>query len=1189
MFNKADIYTSSGSAKLYNSWTPTVAKFDTSSFYNWEQDNLPIYDLDERTYELWEYNGFPTSSVPGLALTVSADTPAATLAANRNIYTTVSAAIASLPRVVRFPILIEVCNFGDLGKIELNDFQIVENGSIEIINRGYSTVYSQNVSNGETSNQKAANSINRNGRSICIRVSSIDTSSTLNYTGASATSAVNLGIPVFSSIGDTRFTTSLNGNALFYPIATGSTRLRSGPLAVGINNNLQSGGNANLFYITNYYESNTGPIVTGSIDTMSGSALDFSATNQYNSTYTVRAPGTTDVNVVGAIYSNKALNISVKNCSGKVYIRNFFVNGGNRNDTNYGGVDNGIEIFNSDVVLENCSVVAAKKNGFLFQNSRVILSRMAYAYRNYEQLSFTTRSSEQSCGFRAVNSEVTLSSLVGGASNTNRDYQTSGLNTFFCASRNKIGFLLENSILNGGIQRISSTNVINKSTLVCELSNDFGIKAVNSQIKLKGFIDVYENSEGINLENSVLLAQEITCDAHNGVGIRARNSTILTNNELLTLYDGIDTDSRASLDFSSNGQHLNLDNSIFTFKRGDGLPYIHGATKLLDNHGVEKLGSNIFNIPSVKLTNNSKAEFINSQHINTDTNIETNSPCYGKLISAENNSTISLYGTSGHCTMVVGPATATKQKYISAVNAKNGSTVNIYGPTVISQAGVDILAENHSTINIQPALDPETNQLDISGFGLNDGRNHTSVDLHSTRACLVVDNNSVLNMENLGYFGNLWTGTSGTDALNRQTDFEIVGNDIKDYVSSGSIRFFPNPFNTNIVTTSGTNTINYTVVDSPGFTLDTASKRYEFITTTPSIGGICVRALNNSTVNAHNVHFGEGSNTGPLDGLYYNAGDDCCYHLNIWNLADTSKLKASLLSVSGAYGADAPYHGPASFYTSSNVKGSAGTTAVPAFYSPSATPDTATLSILDSFGLGGSSVSSAWKTIAGVGVNDPFDRYTPASSYNSPLASAISNAAGLVVSGLTTTGLQYGTKSSTQYDNYGLFRLYFSVDPAARYLQHNASGYQWGEVSWNSTQAGFSGVSGIAYQVFSQGYNMSASLSSIDPFNVSAIHPKLMKLSSDTNGDGVPNTLHPSGFYYCIEFVPNDPTQVIIDESAANIFANSKNASLGSSGRPKKVTIYRSGNQTTGESNTGSTGITNTFISTNIFDLKRDN
>jgi hypothetical protein len=140
-FSATDIYTASGSASLYNNWTSEVTKYDTSSFYNWEQDNLPLYDLEERTLELWEKAGFPTSSITGMALAVSADATAADLLANTNLFTDVSSCIAAIPEVVRFPILIEVANFGDLGKLELHNIKFAEEGSIEIINRGFAKRY----------------------------------------------------------------------------------------------------------------------------------------------------------------------------------------------------------------------------------------------------------------------------------------------------------------------------------------------------------------------------------------------------------------------------------------------------------------------------------------------------------------------------------------------------------------------------------------------------------------------------------------------------------------------------------------------------------------------------------------------------------------------------------------------------------------------------------------------------------------------------------------------------------------------------------------------------------------------------------------------------------------------------------------------------------------------------------------
>ncbi len=140
-FQATDLYTTSGSSTLYNSWTSTVTKFGTSSFYNWEEDNLPLYDLEERSYYLWEKAGFPTSAIPGMALAVSGDATTSDLEGNTNLFLDLSSCIAALPEVIRFPIIIEVANYGELGKLELHNIKFSELGSLEIINRGTSKKY----------------------------------------------------------------------------------------------------------------------------------------------------------------------------------------------------------------------------------------------------------------------------------------------------------------------------------------------------------------------------------------------------------------------------------------------------------------------------------------------------------------------------------------------------------------------------------------------------------------------------------------------------------------------------------------------------------------------------------------------------------------------------------------------------------------------------------------------------------------------------------------------------------------------------------------------------------------------------------------------------------------------------------------------------------------------------------------
>lgn len=137
MFFPGDIYSGSGSLKLYGCWTDKVTKYDSSSFYNWEQDNLPIYDLEERTFFLWEQLGYPTSSIPGVSLVVSADAPDSSITCNKGIFRSLSAAVESLPQRINFPVLIEVASFGQLGDLVLSNFRFGPKGSLEIINRNF--------------------------------------------------------------------------------------------------------------------------------------------------------------------------------------------------------------------------------------------------------------------------------------------------------------------------------------------------------------------------------------------------------------------------------------------------------------------------------------------------------------------------------------------------------------------------------------------------------------------------------------------------------------------------------------------------------------------------------------------------------------------------------------------------------------------------------------------------------------------------------------------------------------------------------------------------------------------------------------------------------------------------------------------------------------------------------------------
>ena len=537
VFLQTDMYTTSGSQMLYNSWTPYVSKFDTSSFYNWEQDNLPLYDLEERTYELWEKAGFPTSSTTGFSLTVSADTPVAILNANNNIFVDVSSCIAALPDVIRCPIVIEVCQMGPIGPLELHNIRISEAGSLEIVNRAFSKVYNASGMVGAVDATPAYNEY----ATLPITLSSQDLSSTL----ASGTTQVALGLSGGVSISGvhiqsrvvqtTDVTTAVGSrlsavNSFLYPQFPD----RKAPLAVSMKTAhtslLPGGGGVNQFGLPPYEAVNN----TSQDNTIGTS--DISATNTYSDASLKRAvvaAGTTH-HVGGSIYLNALSKLSVKNCDGPLYIRNFFVNGETRGDSLTGTIT-GIDINNSDVVLENCAAARCRDAGFKFNNSKVVLSRSAFSYRNYDLTSTTARAAQTGIGFHAVNSDVSISSLQDGSPNPGScgglpgNWQASGNDVMVVASRNYTGWRLDNSRLHGGFQRKTPTSEMTGGMTSSEVNTGYGMILNNSEIDLVGLIDIYGNDKGIQAYNSQMKFDNLCIEAHEKEGLRAKNSVFEFN------------------------------------------------------------------------------------------------------------------------------------------------------------------------------------------------------------------------------------------------------------------------------------------------------------------------------------------------------------------------------------------------------------------------------------------------------------------------------------------------------------------------------------------------------------------------------------------------------------------------------------------------------------------------------------
>ena len=1199
-FNRNDIYTSSGSVQLFNEWAPYVHKFDTSSFYNWEQDNLPIYDLEDRTYKLWEQNGFSASAgVPGLALTVSADAAntaegEAELLANKNLFTELSACIAAIPKVVRFPVLVEVGSYGDLGDLELNNFRIEEGGSIEIINRNFARLYdlSSNAKSVTTPTQNASHD-------LPVNISSLDASNALTDA-----SCVHLGALVVSSTADERLVGSCN--RALYPRSI----LRRAPLAVGIGEDgPENTGQINLFR-ADPYESTVDTSFDATIN-----KLDTSSLRQSDDSSITRSGVALDNKLGGNMYFNTLGKISVKNCEGPIYIRNFFVDGA-KNSTAV--KDNGIEVTNSEVILENCTSVRCNKAGFKFNNAGVILSRSAFSYRNYTLESASTRASGVGFGFHAVNSDVTLSSNPLGADFTSiGDNGAAGADCKLIASRNNTGIVLDNSKLTGGVQRSVYTEASGGSIVGSELNTDHGIVLNNSMVDLKGLVDVYGNKTGIDANNSKFIFENLCVEAQGNEGIVSKNSKFIFDS-LTTPSLGGQAD-RLQFDMSANGQHIILENnSCFDFVRKTvDTPITFGNSRFSDSHGTISWATGgtttKYALPAISVNDASILNLIHpSVRVNEIINNFTNVPSYGRAIRATNSSKVSLFGTGNACNFIFGPAGISRQKKMAGIYGSNNSTINLHGPTAMGQFGVDILVEDNSVLNIEPAKKRDKQGLEVSSFNLDEGKNHTSVELHATRACLVANKNSTINLTDLGAYPPNWDRTaSGQTYLGYGADYPLDLFDTSAYTSSGCLQFYPNPQDETAITdgllddlTAASPGLAFSVPDFPFF-VNTLVGLNRFFVTDECIetvanytnqgkitqGGVAVRATEDSVVNVKNVHFPLGTNGSPLDGFYYTTSGSECDKFMIWNIADTSRLNASYLSVSGMHPISTQYHGPSAFWASS-VDGTNSAAAgagynIAAHGAPGGTPDTGSLSVLDVFGAG----SGVWTVPSGVDVNRTFDRFYPVSGgvLDDAIASAMSQG-GINVSGSTTYQIGAGPNTSR---NQGPFRIYWTPKSSARILQTDLSGYFHGA---HPHTGSFSGCVGPAYQIFAQGYNCSAPLSAVVPtgeLNASGDFPDLLRLSYDSDGDGVYDQLWTSGFYYCSEMVDDNPTQCILDESAARTFANSQNASVGIAGTPVKVTLIRARSDAAtnrgSEAYTGDASGSLGFKSAAIFDLSRDN
>ena len=1171
-FTETDFYSASAGSEIFNYFNPFVTKFDSQSFYNFEQDNQPLYDLEERTLGLWEKStGYATSSLVGMPLVVSATTDVN----NRNIFSTLQGAIDALPNVIRTPVMIEVAVSGVLGGLDLNNVRVEEGGVLEIINRGFAKIYSGRGngvialggSDGPASAVGGGGVAALRDRSYMNSISSVDLSATIRDTSALSISAN------CSSLFDSQFNRTFAQEINFTTKRSRNSRLFYGFQDVGSNIQKFASTAASCHYTPFNYE-NQGLGQTGSVRDGSVSALDVSAIRGDDGGEMFRTKPVTIVaseyerQMTGLTYANAVSSINIQNCNGPIYIRGFCVDGVSGGGTVYNNStfrnDIGIKVENSNPIIENCSVTRNSTTGAKFVNSNVVLARGFVANRNYQvgtDAGLASRDSRKTTGLHLVNSEVTLE--------INSTY-ASGSDYMFNIQNHDHGAVLENSKLIGGQSRPYTTM---NDTTVAFAYNDIGIKAKNSSIALSGNLDVYNNRTGIDLVDSELSTDRMTIENHTVNGLLADNSVIKYNNSLVPRYYAVDGDGKRMTQslFHKNGIHLNLKNgsrfSYYTDVSNINIPTKFGELRFDDAHGVE-VGS----LPPV-LVDQSRADMIHTR-INVSAVNKSAPGIAGGAIKATNGSLVNLVGTQNGATIALGPNTIGQSVRVAGISAENGSKVSFRGPTLVGQFGTCILADNNSVVEFVPHK-REDQTVDASGFTLTNKLNHTSVELHNTGgACIAATNNSEIIMEDLG----------SPNTLSALNNVDYDNDDIAQYVSGGSMQFYPNAAlanyagnHDNLSISDGsksddvfTNAVYTLPVASVGAGYLGTAITYNYKLANPfvgtasatigesiSTGGMCVEAKGNSVVKVVSVHFPMGHDL--ADGTFYDPSGSAgrCNQLLMWNIGDTSKLYASHTALSGTVASATTYHGPRSTFFSgiTNEAGQGVFTHEDAsavgFAAGSATPDTSTVSICDLFGLG-VNVSSHYISYNQSGINKAI------------------------------TGSTNGFGQLT-YQNKGPFRLMFSVNPAVKYLSY-LSGMDGALHLWAEDDT-------RPMQHMAQGYSLSGAVGvPASLLSVSDIHTNLIQTHAHLD-----QKAEVSGFYYPSAMMDsNRGTNVYLDETAANIFANAKNcAHKPIAGRANpNVVIYKSITTEGGEGSPGAF-VSNTLHvgkglrSINIFDIRR--
>ena len=427
-----------GNGYIPLNWAADVPKYDPSSFYNWEQDNMPLWNLEDRTDTLYEALGYPGGNPQGVTFTLSA---AGNVDQSKGIYDNIEDIIERIPKRLKFPVLIELCTYGNLGKLELANITCEGDGILEVRNQAYFEHVDACVS----------------GTS---EVSSSPAGKALVVSGVQSTDASSIMMDVSATRGGVKFfnQASWNSNAHIITTVGPDTDRQFSNISVHV-----ASGNASYDNIGDGTTNGRfrlhpwNAIMDRSISASTGDAMAFwgsstasamQETTKYDDQLYKREGLITSGQATLFGYGNWFSAVSLKDCQGSIVLRNILTDGSTGANDTEGGTgaahlaNTGFDIENSEVILDNTTAMFAVEAGYNAKNSRVKITGHCVGWRNYTKTSITDTSRLQDgTGFIGLNSDIQWDET---SYTDSRKY----LNYF---GKSKRGMDLRNCTVRGGI------------------------------------------------------------------------------------------------------------------------------------------------------------------------------------------------------------------------------------------------------------------------------------------------------------------------------------------------------------------------------------------------------------------------------------------------------------------------------------------------------------------------------------------------------------------------------------------------------------------------------------------------------------------------------------------------------------------------------------------------------------------